>query len=155
MPAHVNTDLSGSVCVVPRPTLHISCEQYHCIALMARRRGQGYRLSTIVGSLVFHVHSWISFVHHLIECRFYHPCGRTGYAGFSIQPHFLNLVSAVLSLNSLCQFILCVNNLLPQEVISFGMFYRLFCCFDHAIQSFSMTLCSVIFRLFQLFSFSS
>ena len=117
--------------------------------------GQGYRPSTIVGGLMFHVHSWISFIHHLTEHRFCLPCDRTGYAGFSVQAHFLNSVSAVLSLNSLCQFVLCINNLLPQEVIVFGVFYRLFCCLDHMIQSFSMTLCSVILRSFPTFSFSS
>ena len=83
-------------------------------------------ITAIVGGLVFHIHSWISFIHHSIERRFYHPCGRTGYAGFSVQACFLNSVSAVLSLNSPCQFILCVNNLLPQEVTSFSMFYGLF-----------------------------
>ena len=45
---------------------------------------------------MFHVHSWISFVHRLIERRFYHPYDRTGYVGFSIQARFLNLVLAVL-----------------------------------------------------------
>ena len=114
------------LCVVPRPMLCVSCKQYHCIALMACQHGQGCpdcrsRLQTIVCGLVFHVHSWISFVHRSIEHRFYRPCDRTGYAGFSVQARFLNLVSAVLSLNSLCQFILCVNNLLPQEVIIFGV----------------------------------
>ena len=98
--------------------------------------GQGYRLSAIVGGLLFHVHLWISFIHCSIESRFYHPCCRTGYVGFSVQACFLNSVSAVLSLNSLCQFILCNNNLLPQEVISFGVFYRLFCCLDHASKAF-------------------
>ena len=102
---------------------------------------------------MFHVHLWISFIHCSIECRFYCPCCRTGYAGFSIQAHFLNLVSAVLSLNSLCQFILCINNLLPQEVISFGMFYCLFCCLDHVIQSFSMMLRSIILRSVPTFGF--
>ena len=95
-----------------------------------------------MGGLLFHVHSCVSLVHCLIEHRFCCPCCRTGYAGFSVQAHFLNSVLAVFSLNSLCQFILCINNLLPQEVISFGMFYHLICCLDHMIQSFSMTLCS-------------
>ena len=100
-------------------------------------------------------HLKMPFIHCSIECRFYHPCGRTGYAGFSIQARFLNSVWAVLSLNSFCQFILCINNLLPWEVIFFGMFYHLFCCLDHMIQSFSMTLCSIILWSFPTFSFSS
>ena len=143
------------LCVVPWPTLRVSYAQYHRIALMVCRHSQGYRLSAIVGSLLFHIHSWVSFIHCSIEHRFYDPCCRTGYVGFSIQTRFLNSVSAVLSLNSLCQFILCINNLLPREVISFGVFYHLFCCLDHTIQSFSMTLCSVILQSFPTFSFSS
>ena len=143
------------LCVIPQPALHVSYEQYHCIAPMARQCGQGYRPSMIVGGLMFHVHLWSSFVHHSIEHRFYRPCGRTGYVGFSVQAHFLNLVSAVLSLNSFCQFIFCINNLLPQKVISFGVFYRLFCCLDHTIQSFSVTLCSIILQSFPMFGFLS
>ena len=161
MPAHVNTDLSGSVCCPLANTVHIMqaiplyCSDGTLTWWDALTVGQGYRPSTIVGGLMFHVHLWISFIHRSIECRFYHPCDRTGYAGFSIQARFLNLVSAVLSLNSLCQFILCINNLFPQEVISFGMFYHLFCCLNHAIQSFSMMLRSVILRSFPMFGFSS
>ena len=117
--------------------------------------GQGYRPFTIVCGLVFHVHSWISFIHRSIECRFSCPCYGTGYVGLSIQACFLNSVLAVLSLNSLCQFILCINNLLPQEVIIFGVFYHLFCCLDHVIQSFSMMLHSVILRSFPTFGFLS
>ena len=108
-----------------------------------------------MGGLLFHVNSWISFIHCLIERRFYHPCCWTGYVGFSIQARFLNSVSAVLNLNSLCQFIFCINNLLPWEVISFDVFHHLFCYLDHAIQSFSVTLCSVILQSFSMFGFLS
>ena len=48
-----------------------------------------------------------------------------------------------------------VATLLPWEVIIFGIFYRLFCCLDHMIQSFSMTLCSVILWSFPMFGFLS
>ena len=131
----------------------LQCHVY--VVRSALTISQGYRPSTIMGSLLFHVNSWISFVHCLIERRFYHPCCWTGYAGFSVQARFLNSVSAVPSLNSLCQFIFCINNLLPQEVICIGMFYHLFCCLDHVIQSFSVTLCSVILGSFPMFGFSS
>ena len=116
--------------------------------------GQGYRPSTIVDGLLLHINSCISYVHHQIECRLYWPHCLAGYAGFSVQAHFLNSVMAVLSLNSLCQFILCINNLLSQEVISFGIFHCLFCCLDHAIQHFSMMLCRIIFQSFPTLGFS-
>ena len=106
------------LCVVPRPTLHVSYEKYRHIAPMACRHGQGYRPSVIMASLLFHITLWVSSNHRLIEHRLYHPYCWTGYAGFSIQACFLNSVSAVLSSNSLCQFIFCINNLLPREVIS-------------------------------------
>ena len=44
------------LCVVPQPTLRVSCEQYHRIALMVCRRGWGYpdrrsRLQTVHNSV--------------------------------------------------------------------------------------------------------
>ena len=134
MPAHINRLVW--VCVLSlsqRCAYHMSNTiillQWHVdVVGNALTVGQGYRPFTIMCSLLFHVNSWVSFVHCSIECRFYCPCCWTGYAGFSVQACFLNSLSAVLSLNSLCQFIFCINNLLPREVISFGMFYHLFCC---------------------------
>ena len=115
----------------------------------------GYRSSMIVDSLLFHINSCISYVHHRIECRLYRPHCLAGYVGFSVQACFLNSVTAVISLNSLWQFILCVNNLSYWEVISFGGFNHLCCCLDHVIQCFSMMLCSIIFQLFPTLGFSS
>ena len=111
----------------------------------ALTEGQGYKSSMIVDGLPFHINSCFSYIHYMIEHRLYWPCYLAGYAGFSIQAHFLNSVMAVLSLNSLCQFIFCINNLSSREVISFGEFNHLCCCLDHMIQSFSMMLCSIIF----------
>ena len=121
----------------------------------ALNEGQGYRSSMIVDNLLFHINSCFSYVHHRIECRLYQPHCLAGYVGFSIQAHFRNSVMAVLSLNSLCQFIFCIDNLSSQEVISFGEFNCLHCCLDHTIQSFSMMLCSIIFQPFPMLSFFS
>ena len=153
IPALVTQTYLG-LCVSPQPALHISYMQYHCIAPMPHWCSQGYRLSMIVDGHLIHVNLCISYIHHWIEHRLYQPCCLAGYAGFSIQAHFLNLVMAVLSLNSLCQFILCINNLSSWEVISFGVFNHLFCCLDHAIQHFSIMLCSIIFWPFPMLGFS-
>ena len=90
-------------CVVPQPALHVSYSntivllQWHVnIVGDALTEGQGYRLSTIMDSLLFHVSLWISYIHRSIEYRVYCPCYQTDYLGFSVQAHFLNSVSAVL-----------------------------------------------------------
>ena len=103
---------------------------------MVRRCSQGYWLSTIMDGPLFHVNSWVSYIHHWIECRLYWPCCLAGYVGFSVQACSLNSVMAVLGLNSFFQFIFCINNLLSREVIYFGVFHCLFCCLDHMIQRF-------------------
>ena len=159
MPACINTDLSGSVCY---PLANAGCIiqaiPLYCSDSASMWSGMPWpsvKVQTVHDSGRSLVpHPFMGLLCSSFEHRFYHPCCRTGYVGFSVQARFLNLVSAVLSLNSLCQFILCINNLLPWEVISFGVFYRLFCCLDHMIQCFSVTLCSVILWSFPMFGFS-
>ena len=116
----------------------------------ALNEGQVYRSSMIVDSLLFHINSYFSYVHHRIECRLSGWLCRLQHSS-----PLSELIMAVLSLNSLCQFILCINNLSSQEVISFGEFNCLHCCLDHMIQSFSMMLCSIILRPFPMLSFFS
>ena len=142
MPAHVNTDLSGSVCC-PLASAARIIQAMPSIPPMAHRCSWGCPdqrsgLQTICdnGWSLVPCQFMDLLLHRLIERRLYHPYCWTGYAGFSIQSHFLNLVLAVLSLNSLCQFIFCINNLLSQEVTCFGVFYRLFCCLDHVFNTF-------------------